>query len=52
MPAAHALKADALMWKAKVLKGGATDFQEAIKSINAVECQWCFLIARLCENIR
>lgn len=35
-PAAYALKADALMWKAKVLGGGRTDFEEAIKAINQV----------------
>ena len=38
-PAAYALKADALMWKAKVLKGGTKDFEEAIKAINQVETQ-------------
>ncbi|MEG0454632.1 MAG: RagB/SusD family nutrient uptake outer membrane protein, partial [Bacteroides sp.] len=53
MPAAHALKADALMWKAKVLKGGATDFQEAIKSINAVESSGVSLLpdyAKIFDN--
>lgn len=35
-PAAYALKADVLMWKAKVLKGGEADFREAIKAIDLV----------------
>lgn len=35
-PAAYALKADVLMWKAKVLKGGDIDLQEAIKAIDKV----------------
>lgn len=53
MPAAHALKADVLMWKAKVLKGGAADFQEAIKSINAVESSGVSLLtdyAKIFDN--
>lgn len=36
-PAAYALKADVLMWRAKVLNGGKADFDEAIKAINQVE---------------
>lgn len=36
-PAAYALKADALMWKAKVLGGGQHDLQEAIQMIDKVE---------------
>lgn len=35
-PAAYALKADALMWKAKVLNGGSADLTEAIKAIDQV----------------
>lgn len=35
-PAAYALKADVLMWKAKVLKGGEADLKEAIKAIDLV----------------
>lgn len=35
-PAAYALKAEALLWKAKVLKGGNVDLEEAIKAIDAV----------------
>lgn len=36
-PAAYALKADASLWKAKVLKGGDADFNAAIQAINEVE---------------
>lgn len=36
-PAAYALKADVLMWKAKVLGGGQSDLQEAIRMIDKVE---------------
>lgn len=36
MPAAYALKADALMWKAKVLKGGDADLNSAIAALNEV----------------
>lgn len=35
-PAAYALKADALMWKAKVLNGGQADLEAAIITINQV----------------
>lgn len=35
-PAAYALKADVLMWKAKVLNGGNADLEEAIKAIDQV----------------
>lgn len=35
-PAAYALKADVLMWKAKVLGGGESDLREAIKAIDEV----------------
>lgn len=35
-PAAYALKADVLMWKAKVLNGGNVDLEEAIKAIDQV----------------
>ena len=35
-PAAYALKADALLWNAKVLKGGDSDLNEAINAINQV----------------
>lgn len=35
-PATYALKADALLWKAKVLKGGDSDLNEAINAINQV----------------
>ena len=36
-PAAYALKADALMWKAKVLGGGEQDLRSAIEMIENVE---------------
>ena len=36
-PAAYAMRADVLMWKAKVLKGGKNDFLQAIKDIGEVE---------------
>lgn len=36
-PAAYAVKADALMWNAKVLKSGAADLNEAIRCIQKVE---------------
>lgn len=36
-PAAYALKADALLWKAKVLSGGNSDLNEAVNAINEVE---------------
>ena len=36
-PAAYALKADALLWKAKVLSGGDSDLNEAVNAINEVE---------------
>lgn len=35
-PAAYALKADVLMWKAKVPNGGNADLEEAIKAIDQV----------------
>lgn len=35
-PAAYALKADALIWKAKVLKGNDADFQNAIAALDKV----------------
>lgn len=36
-PAAQALKAEAKLWNAKVLNGGATDFNDAITAITEVE---------------
>lgn len=44
-PATYALKADALMWKAKVLGGGKTDFEEAIKAISNVEASGVSLLS-------
>ncbi|MFT3824190.1 MAG: RagB/SusD family nutrient uptake outer membrane protein [Chitinophagaceae bacterium] len=35
-PAAYALKADALIWKAKVLKGSSADLQDAIATLDKV----------------
>ena len=45
-PAAYALKADALMWKAKVLGGGEQDLRTAIDMIEKVEASG----VRLLEN--
>ncbi len=44
-PATYALKADVLMWKAKVLNGGKIDFEEAINAINQIEKSGVFLLA-------
>ncbi|MEG1564330.1 MAG: RagB/SusD family nutrient uptake outer membrane protein [Bacteroides sp.] len=43
-PAAYALKADVLMWKAKVLKGGDADLKEAIKAIDSVQASGATLL--------
>lgn len=43
-PAVLALKADVLMWKAKVHGGGATDLNTAIECINAVEASGVSLL--------
>ena len=43
-PAAYALKADVLMWKAKVLKGGEADLTEAVKAIDRVEASGVSLL--------
>lgn len=36
-PAGYALKADAFLWKAKVLKGGNADLDSALKAIQKIE---------------
>lgn len=43
-PAVQALKADVLMWKAKVHNGGALDLNAAIDAINAVEASGVSLL--------
>ena len=44
-PATYALKADALMWKAKVLSGGKQDLETAIKMIDNVEASGVHLLS-------
>ena len=44
-PATYALKADALMWKAKVLGGGKQDLEAAIKMIDNVEASGVHLLS-------
>lgn len=47
----HALRADAKLWNAKVLKGGKADFDEAIRSLSEVEASGVSLNANFGDVI-
>lgn len=51
-PAVYALRADVLMWKAKVLGGGETDLNKAIEDINMVESSGVRLLPEYADVFR
>lgn len=51
-PAVYALRADVLMWKAKVLGGGETDVNKAIEDINMVESSGVRLLPEYADVFR